>query len=257
MMGRAAGALILFAAVTLPSCGSSSSVSAPDSTAGAPNVIMHGDDPLPDPPDGASLCPTGQCNYQSGVGCDAGFGCRPQFTATATDVSPGCEAAGTGVTGSACQAQADCAAGDYCAEGICRKQCCAGDWSACDAGESCIRQVDVRAGGVVVDSGLALCFPVNDCDPLVTGPCNGASNRECKIVDPTGAVACEPLAQAQEGDACTKDVACAAGLSCVLEHCRKLCRALASGLPACSADEGTCVHFNRDPNDVGECTPEF
>ena len=111
MMARAAWGLTLFGAVALQSCGSTSSVSGPDSSAGAPNVIVHGNDPPADPPDGEAACPPGACNYQSGAGCDAGFGCRPQFTASSTDVSPGCETAGSGVTGSACQAQADCAAG--------------------------------------------------------------------------------------------------------------------------------------------------
>jgi hypothetical protein len=260
MLGRAACALVLLAAVAfaLPSCGTTTSVSGPYSDAGElPPVILDGGVDVKDPPEGGLECPAGKCNYQLGTGCQPGFGCRPQFTATSPDVNPGCEPAGTGVVGSTCKAQADCAAGYYCAEGSCRKQCCAGDWSACDPGESCIRQVSVHAGDSIVDSGLGLCFPVNDCDPLQPGPCNGVATRECKIVDPTGAVACEPLTTAREGDDCAPSSACAAGLSCVLDKCRKLCRAVVGGTPACTADEGTCIHFNRDPKGVGECTPKL
>ncbi len=254
------------AALAVQSCGTTTSVNEPYSDASvAPPVIVDGGGMIEGPPDGVADCPEGACNYQSGSGCGAGFGCRPQFTASSSDVHPGCEPAGSGVVGSACTAQADCAAGYYCAGGSCRKQCCAGDWSACDAGESCIRQVSVHAGDSIVASGLALCYPVNDCDPLQTGACNGDAKRECKIVDPTGAVACEPVTSAHLGDSCGPDAACAAGLSCVLDdcqtcdqgHCRKLCRAVVGGLPACSTDEGPCVHFNRDPPDVGECTPDL
>ncbi len=115
----------------------------------------------------------------------------------------------------------------------------------------------MRAGGSIVVSGLDLCFPVNDCDPLQTGPCNGDATRECKIVDPTGAVACEPVTTAEAGDDCSQEAACAGGLSCVLDQCRKLCRAEVGGEPSCTTDEGKCVHFRRDPPDVGECTPDL
>jgi hypothetical protein len=259
MLSRAACALgLLGAAAFAPGCGTTTTVNEPYSDAGAsPSVILDGGGPIAEPPEGGLMCPAGECNYQLGTGCEPGFACRPQFTATSSDVHPGCEPAGSGAVGSSCKVQADCAAGYYCAEGSCRKQCCAGDWTACDAGESCIRQLSVHAGDSIVDSGLSLCFPVDDCDPLQPGPCNGVATRECKIVDPTGAVACEPLSSAHEGDACAPPTVCAAGLSCVLEHCRKLCRATVGGVPACSTDEGICVHFNRDPAGVGECTPRL
>lgn len=257
MLTRVGCALLLATVVVASqSCGTSTSVNEPYSDAGAtPPVILDGGVPIEDPPDGEGACPAGECNYQSGSGCGTGFACRPQFTATSPEVHPGCEPAGSGAVGSACKAQVDCAPGQYCAEGQCRKQCCAGDWSACDPGESCIRQVNVHAGDSVVSSGLSLCYPVNDCDPLQAGPCKGDPKRECKIVDPTGAVACEPVTSAQENDECSPAAACAAGLSCVLNQCRKLCRAVFGGVPACSAAEGTCIHFNRDPPGVGECTP--
>ena len=263
MLGRVACAGLSLSAIVwvLPSCGTTTSVPDPVE-AGCPQVILEldGGGVVEEAPDGAALCPAGACNYQSGSGCAAGSACRPQFTADAVAVNPGCEVAGSGVVGSACTKGSDCAAGSYCAEGKCRKQCCAADWTACDPGESCIRQVQVRAGGQVIDSGLALCFPVNDCDPLDTAPCAAAANRECKIVDPIGDVACEPLSAAQVGDPCSPEAPCAAGASCVgsksdPKHCRRLCRAEVCGEPSCPAEEGICIHFDRDPAGVGECTP--
>ena len=39
-------------------------------------------------------------------------------------------------------------------------------------------------------------------------------------------------------------------------ECRRLCKAVAGGAdPFCQSGEGTCVHYNRDPASVGECTP--
>lgn len=258
MLGRAACAASLLVAVAwaLPSCGTTTSVSDPNlDDAGGPTLNLDGGGVVPAPPDGVAECPAGACNYQSGQGCADGLACRPQFTAASPVVGPGCEPAGKGVGGDACAASSECAAGYFCAEGSCRKQCCKADWSACDEGESCIRQVQVHAGDQIVYSGLDLCFPVNDCDPLDPAPCPNAPTRECKIVDPTGAVACEPLSKAKLGDDCAPPTACAAGLNCVSKICRKLCRAVEGGVPACSADEGVCTHFNRDPVDVGECTP--
>ena len=244
--------------IGLVSCGTTTSSTDPSDAGPTPycaQVIVDLHDSPAESPDGVAACPAGDCNYQAGTGCEEGFACRPQFTAESKEVSPGCEPAGTGVTGSACAGSAECASGYFCAEGSCHKQCCGGDWSACDPGESCIRQVDVRAGGQVEDSGLALCYPVNDCDPLATGPCNGSKTRECKIVDPTGAVACEPLSTAQVGDSCKGGTVCAAGLNCVLDACRQLCRAEMCGEPGCPEGAGACVHLTRDPEGVGECTP--
>jgi len=206
-----------------------------------------------DPPDGAAACAEGDCNYQTQSGCSDDQACRPQFNATDPDVHPGCEAAGTAVSGEACELQTDCARGLYCAGGTCHKLCCGGDWSACDAGESCIRSLDVRAGGQVIAANAGLCFPVDDCDPLDPNSCDDPS-RECKIVDPLGGVACAPRSDAGPGDACAPPTVCKQGSSCVGGYCTKLCRFAECGEPACSDDEGSCVHFLRDPEGVGECT---
>lgn len=244
----------LLCCVSLCGCGTTTTTQDPPE-AGCPTVILDGHDVVASPPDGAAACPSGSCNYQSQAGCASGLACRPQFSATSPDVAPGCEPAGSGESGDPCLRSSDCAVGFACAGGSCRKQCCGGDWSACPEGERCYRAFDVVAAKMTVDSGMLVCFKVNDCDPLDPSPCPGSTDRECKIIDPTGAVACVPLSSAHEGDACGSGQACAAGLYCVAGTCRKLCRAEACGEPACTSDEGSCVHFNRDPVGVGECTP--
>lgn len=210
--------------------------------------------PLEPPPDGAAACASGACNYQTQAGCSDDQACRPQFSATNSEVQPGCEAAGSSVTGDPCTAQGDCGRGLYCAEGVCRKLCCGADFSACPAGESCIRSLQVRAGGEVVSAGADLCFPVGTCDPLDPDSCADEPGRECKIVDANGAVACAPRSSAGLGDACSPPSVCGQGLSCVGGYCTKLCAYAMCAEPSCSEAEGSCVHFARDPAGVGECT---
>jgi len=255
------------ALLPVAACGTSTSTDQPpsddagDASCTNPNVIPDGGgEPVESPEAGTAKCPSGICNYQAQTGCAVGQACRPQFTATSPDVNPGCEAAGEGKAGATCALGSDCAAGYFCAEKICRKQCCGSDWSACDPGESCIRQLQVRAGGVVIDSGMDLCFPVGNCDPLDSSSC--AQDLMCAIVDPTGAVACVPASSAKPGESCAVTGACAAGAFCKVNEktgvalCRALCRSEGCGEPACAPGQGICVHYNGDPTGVGECTPE-
>lgn len=239
-------------------CGTTTTVSgtSPLGDAGCadPKIVLDAGGSVEPPEAGAPQCPSGVCNYQAQTGCGVGEACRPQFTATSPGVSPGCEWAGVGKSGATCSSSGDCGAGYFCADNACRKQCCHGDWSACDPGESCFRRLEVKAGGVVTDSEMELCFPVGDCDPLDPSSC--AQGLACGIVDPTGAVACLPATDVQPGDACGPTSSCAAGALCVNSHCRTLCRAEACGEPACAPGQGTCVHYNRDPQGVGECTPQ-
>lgn len=233
-------------------CGAGEQVGEPTTLPGCPRLVLDDTPTVPAPPDGASECASGACNYQTQDGCSEEHACRPQFNAEAPVVEPGCEPAGSVDVGSACEVQADCARGLYCAEGACRRMCCGADWSACDEGESCIRTLQVRAGGEVLDAGVDLCFPVGTCDLFDTAGCED-EKRECKIVDPTGAVACAPRSNADVGDACAPPTVCKQGLSCVGGYCVKLCRFEACGEPAC-VGEGACTHFERNPPGVGECT---
>jgi hypothetical protein len=237
-------------------CGSAETASEPPPETSCPEVILDSTLPVDSPPDGPAACAAGDCNYQTQSGCDATEACRPQFNATEPEVHPGCEPAGSAKVGEACTLQGDCERGLYCALEVCRKLCCGGDWTACDEGESCIRALEVRAGGQVLSAEAELCFPVGTCDLLDPESCSAEPNRECRIVDPTGAVACVPASSSRKlpGDPCAPPDVCGPGSSCLGGFCTKLCVAEACGEPACSVAEGTCVHFARDPAGVGECT---
>jgi hypothetical protein len=235
-------------------CGSADSATDTPAPPSCPKLVVDMRVPLDDPPDGAAACAAGDCNYQTQAGCPANEACRPQFSATDPEVHPGCEQAGSAASGEACQASTDCAQGLYCALNVCHKLCCGADWTACDPGESCIRSLDVRAGGQMISADAGLCFPVGTCDPLDPTSCADDPSRECKIVDPTGAVACAPRSDADVGDTCAPPNVCKQGLSCVGGICIKLCRFSDCGEPSCTEDEGSCVHFLRDPEGVGECT---
>lgn len=256
---------LILAALTLGlafACGSTGTTPGPGDPS-CPLVDLDGGGGVEKPPDGASLCAAGPCNYQTQVSCmDNGTACRPQVPAGATTVFPGCEPAGEGVANEACKVSADCAIGYMCVQETttvskCRKMCCGGDWSACDSGESCIRQLAVKLADATVVSAVDLCFPVGTCDVFDPTSCANEPGRECKIVDPTGAVACAPKSTAKLGDPCGPPNVCAQGFTCVgsiTRTCRRLCRAVLCGEPACPAEEGTCVHFDRNPPGVGECT---
>lgn len=252
---RLAIPLALGLASMLASCGTSTSTEGgPAAPPACPALVTDNIEPLEDAPDGPAACASGDCNYQTQMGCDADQACRPQFNATDPEVHPGCEPTGAGESDDACAAQADCARGYYCAAGACHKLCCGADWTGCPQGESCIRSLEVRAGGQVIAAEASLCFPTGTCDPLTGKGCENDPSRECKIVDPTGAVACAPRSNAGLGDACAPPTVCKSGLNCVGGTCIKLCAFEACGEPACGTDEGTCVHFLRDPEGLGECT---
>lgn len=255
------GALLGFFVISgsLSSCGGADSAHGPrgdDDTECTP-VVLDGGGGIPAPPNGGSSCAEGTCNYQTQAGCPTHLACRPQFPAGSSEVTPGCEAAGTGRAGEACENSSACARGNFCVGGTCRKMCCGGDWSACDAGESCIRQFFV-AFGARREHAVDLCFPVGTCDLFDPQSCADESTdipRECKIVDPTGAVACAPASTRGFGDPCSPPDVCAQGLTCVGERCVRLCKTEVCAEPGCLADEGPCVHFDRDPEGVGECAP--
>lgn len=240
---------------TLPSAGCKGGVETDDpADAGAdgPDVILDGGGDAAVPPDGASLCPQGACNYQTNAGCGAAETCAP-YPDGAGDAPPTCIAAGQGASGAACQSLDACAPGLLCAGGACRKLCCGKDWTGCADGESCIQGLSLSDGnGGTIKTGAMLCLPVNTCDAL--DPYAGcAAGTACQIADPTGATACLQEGGGAQGEPCP----CKGGFLCVEGACRRLCKAVeGGGDPACEAGEGVCVHFVRDPAGVGECTPQ-
>lgn len=239
---------------------------APDRPAedSCPPVVLDGGGGIDDPPDGESLCPDdGTCNYQSVDGCRNDESCVPTVDADAPLIRPACLSAGTLTDGEQCEAWAtptECAPGYFCAavageeQGECRKLCCGRDWSVCERGTSCYRPLFFRLDGEEVSTGTGLCFDTG-CDVLDADSCADGSFDSCKIVDPTGATACVSSGPGKVGQDCDSAEYCGSGLSCVGNTCRRLCRARECGEPACQESEGTCVHFDRDPDGVGECTP--
>jgi hypothetical protein len=241
----------LFAHVGCGSTGSTSSSSSnPD---GGPDyrIVDAGGDPAT-PPDGKAACPAGVCNYQTGAGCtDMAIACVPSVDAMGK-ATPSCTAPGTKKIDEACKAANDCGAGMFCVGGACRELCCGGDWTGCSSpNEHCIAAVAFSDGkGGVIQTGAMACLPVNTCDALNPASCN-APGTTCQIVDPTGATACLPDGTGGPGEACP----CKGGYLCVAGACRRLCKAVeGGGDPACQSGEGDCVHFTRDPMNVGECT---
>jgi hypothetical protein len=201
------------------------------------------------PPNGKALCTQGPCNFQTNEGCAANQTCAP-FSPDAK--TPVCVAAGTTALSGACMPGTDCGPGSVCAGGFCRKLCCAGDWTGCTQGEHCIGNLFVPINGQPTDTGVFLCLPVNYCSALDPGSCAAMEpGKTCQIVDPTGATACVNEGTGEAGQACP----CKGGFTCVTS-CRRLCKAVAGGgEPSCPPSEGRCVHFIRDPDGVGECTP--
>jgi hypothetical protein len=259
----------LCAAVT--ACGSDSSdkTDGGAGTGGAPSVILDGGGVIPDPPDGAASCQSGSCNYQK-QDCPSGGSCLPTDTPPSGDWPPKCFVPGQKGAGEACSSWSDCIAGYFCVgigsseggvvPGTCRKLCCGGDWSACPDGESCFQNVSLvpPGGGAPIEANADICAPVGGCDPLTPTSCSDTT-RTCQIVDPTGNVACVKEGSGGQGAAC-KDAPCKGGFVCVDSDngftCRRLCKAVeGGGEPSCQSGEGICVHYNRDPANVGECTP--
>jgi len=216
-------------------------------------VIDDAGDVIQAAPDGASLCPSGACNYQLQAGCTPDQTCQPNYTRDGKGVEPQCLPAGDRLSGEACDGDSPCARGLVCAGGACRKLCCGRDWSACDEGESCFRQLQFVIDDTPVDTGAWLCFPVHTCDVLDSLDC--PLGRDCKVVDPTGNEACVPHSAGLLGEPCGGSELCDRGLSCVGGACVRLCAAEICGEPACPSQEGSCVHFNRNPPGVGECSP--
>src|SRR5437764_1496602 len=65
-------------------------------------VIYFGHRDLPPPPDGASNCPPGACNYQTQTGCAAGETCYPHYDTTSKSISATCGKGGTQKLGEVC-----------------------------------------------------------------------------------------------------------------------------------------------------------
>jgi len=225
-------------------------------------VVADGGGGIVMPADGsqATECEPDACNFQSQAGCANDQSCLPTVTNDA--IATGCFDTGSGKPGDVCDAETPCARGEACAGGYCRKLCCAGDWTACDDGESCYRELEYQLASDVAPTatGAWVCYPVGTCSVLDPTACD-AEGEDCKLVDSRGSEACMPKTPGELGERCgaTSGRLCGRGLGCIgepgAETCRRLCRAEECGEPSCPTAEGACVHFDRDPAGVGECTP--
>lgn len=222
-------------------------------------VVLDGGGGILAPPDGAAApeCQPGSCNYQLQAGCAEGQSCLPNAVGSA--IVSSCFDAGPQQLGTACDGANACVTGLACVAGRCRKLCCAGDWTVCDEGESCYTEFLDPLAGDDVPTGAWVCSPVDDCDVLDPEACDELGG-DCKLVDARGSTACVPKTPGALGEPCSAASGrlCGRGLLCVgkpgAEKCIRLCRAEACGEPSCPTSEGTCVHFDRDPLGVGECT---
>lgn len=249
------------AVAALGGCGTADTAGNPAATKGCGKVVLDGGGGIDMPADGSAApeCQTALCNYQSQEGCDSDESCVPTVVNEA--IAPVCAPAGTKERGAECTSSTPCEAGTVCAGGYCRKLCCAGDWTACDDGESCFTTFSYQLGDTATPTGAWLCAPVGTCSVLDPHPAACKATEDCKFVDSRGSEACIPKSAGKLGESCSKAAGrlCEAGLTCVgrpdAGTCRRLCRAEECGEPACPAAEGACVHFDRDPAGVGECTP--
>ena len=247
-----------------PGCGSADSAEIRTKKS-CPKVVTDGGGGIVMPDDGSQApeCGTSVCNYQSQEGCSADETCTPALSdGGATAIEPLCAPSGDNARGAACSAlTASCQKGDACVAGYCRQLCCAGDWTVCNPGESCFRSFAYQIGNTPTPTGAWVCYPVGECSVLDPHSAACKDSEDCKLVDSRGSEACVPKSAGALGEDCGNGTGrlCAAGLTCVgqpgAEACRRLCRAEECGEPACPAAEGTCVHFDRDPPGVGECTP--
>jgi hypothetical protein len=238
----------LFCACSSSDETNTSDASTVDSSAGQ-TVILDGGGGIPDPPDGAAHCPQGTCNYQSQTGCSANMACLPSVKDGG--LVPGCSPAGTVAADGACTSWTDCVAGTICANGACRTLCCDGDWRVCPTGEHCFSTLSIQlVDAGLTSSGAMICLPPDNCNVFDGSGCT--TGKTCHLIDSTGATACIVGGKGVAGEDCP----CAAGYTCAGGMCRKLCKAvLGGGDPACSDSDGICIHFDRDPAAVGECTP--
>jgi hypothetical protein len=247
----------LFAAGTLAACQSKNSPAGGDGSAGG-LIIMDAGASTPVAPDGAASC-SDACNYQTQEGCDAGSMCHPAVDSE-QEVTATCQPAGTLAAGEPCS-WLECQPGYICAaDGRCRHLCCGGDWSVCQADESCTGAVELLApAGFVVSAGVGVCEPTDDCDVFDETSCPGG--QSCYIIDSRGGLGCLPTGSSDAYELCSTVELCKAGLTCVASHngvgtCRRLCRAVVGGTPECPPTEGmTCSHYAHDPPGVGECVP--
>ncbi|MFC1642805.1 hypothetical protein ACFL5O_08995 [Myxococcota bacterium] len=251
--GTAAGVLCVAMSAGMTACGDDSAGldgKGVTETTELPWVVLDAGDPAPTPPDGASLCPPGECNFQTQTGCDQGLACVATLSGNKGIAS--CKPPGQTPEGGNCEEQTDCAEGLACAGGSCRTLCCGHDWSVCPTGQSCFRGLWLQRDGVQADTGASVCFPVDDCDVFDPDACG--EDRICSIASLRADVACMPTGAVATGKPCRSSNDCAREHVCAEERCVKLCRAEEDAeTRPCAGENEVCVHYKTNPPGVGQC----
>ena len=219
-------------------------------------------------PDGPTSCATGPCNYQTQAGCPAGQTCWPHIDAVKGPVTPTCRAGGSqkkgeSVTTNKAVQPGLLLRGRRLPNDVLRRA----TGRHAPPGESCFHQAMAAIGESLVYAGLRPVLPGGHCDVLDRRrACLASEAQVCRRRRPDGRgrlhAAERDLAL---GAACDRLDQCDAGMICAglsgsgptNGTCRRLCRWAACGAPACGASDGECVHFTRDPDGVGECTPDW
>ena len=148
----------------------------------------------------------------------------------------------------------NCAAGLFCAGGICAEICSVAP-DSCSSGFSC-----AELPGLVDSPGVGYCQVV--CDPL-SDPSGCSGGEACYILIVPGTSMCAtPWTTDTQGAACEYINSCASGYGCILHNspvnptgldCAFICDALQGGGPTCaegSEPSYTCVQINQFYPDV-------
>lgn len=192
----------------------------------------------------------------TGLACDpvAETGCSGGERCSVGTGSPACvSATGSGILGDACSGDVDCGAGLSCQGARCVRVCRVGDSAICGSDSTC--SYDSVHGQVFLSStnGIGLC--TQDCDLLTDARCLGGGS--CALgTDPMGHdfTWCRDVGSVANGQACTQQFDCAAGLYCYVDgFCRPFCDP-ANAAATCSTTCDPATHLAAHAQ-VGACIP--
>jgi len=196
----------------------------PDSPIGDGGMADAGaTDARPNPDSGAIAC-----SPEGAKGCGAQATCA--FSCMAEGAATQCTPAGTGVPGSVCEDDSDCAVGSQCFVEACGvkvcRQYCATNPECGGNGATCL--TEIQCDGSPNGSGHRICS--QPCDPRGSAQTGCAAGLNC-FVFPGEVVDCDCVGAKRtgmDGDTCQTSANCGPGLLCITmgagTHCRPVCR---------------------------------
>ena len=196
---------------------------------------------------GPGLCP-GTCRPDDIRSCDGRVGSCALWAS-----EPACTLmSGELEEGSPCEYVDQCGPGLACfmraTGGVCGRVCCIGDPSACEGDTEC------TGVGMLLDgtlTGYGECRAPRTCEFFGTS-CEAGEG--CYIID-TERNECRRAGEGMLNAACTENVDCAPGFSCVGAFdrmCVRNCRIGESD--SCPPDEGDCRAYPDGPSGIGLCS---